>query len=199
MGAQISDYHIAELIHQHEPHLRLAVHQFLGTVVALGRPAFDQIAGNGKGRSSEGNQRHIQLLVQNGDGLQHMAEVAFYINRLQPVHIGSCSNRILDNRADILHDVKLHADGSHRIHNIGIQDSRIHTQLAHRHQGHLRRKFRLAADLQQRVFFLDFTVLGIITAGLPHVPYGNVLRVLLSTGADKSVIVGHDKISIIFY
>ncbi|MNY79596.1 hypothetical protein D3C86_2202920 [compost metagenome] len=41
MGAQIGDDHIAKLIHKHEPHLRLAVHHFLGTVVALGGSAFD--------------------------------------------------------------------------------------------------------------------------------------------------------------
>ncbi|MNC46456.1 hypothetical protein D3C75_954780 [compost metagenome] len=127
-----------------------------------------------------------------------MAEIAFHIDRLQSLDIRSTADRVLDNGTDVLHNVEFHSKGSNRIHDIGIQNGRIHTQLADRHHSDLCRKLRLFADLQERVVFLDFTVFGIIPAGLPHVPYGNVVRVLLPAGADKSVIVGHDKISISF-
>ncbi|MNW64341.1 hypothetical protein D3C74_426200 [compost metagenome] len=118
MGAQIGDDHVAQLIHKHEPYLRLAVHHFLGAVVALGRSAFDQIAGNGKRRSGKGDQRHIKLFVQNSYSLQDMAEIAFHIDWLQPLHIRSIADRIVDNGTDVLHNVEFHAKGSNRIHDI---------------------------------------------------------------------------------
>jgi len=119
------------------------------------------------------------------------------VDRRQPVHVPRGTNRLFNDRPDVLHDVERHAEGSHRIHDVRIQDGGIHPELAHGHHRHFRGQFGHCANFEERIFFFDFAVFGIIASRLAHVPDRHPVHRFPPAGAQKYVIVRHRSSSLL--
>ena len=72
LRAEVRQHDRDERIHQRVPHRGLAEHQRLRALVRPRRAALDQVARQRERRAGEPEQRHLQLLAQQPDRLQHV-------------------------------------------------------------------------------------------------------------------------------
>ena len=96
--------------------------------------------------------------------------------------IGSGSDRVLDHRPDVGHDIQFDARGPQRHDDVGEQDGGIDAVPAHRLQGDLTDQLRIEAGGQHAVLRAQRPVLGQRTAGLPHEPHRNPARLTAAGG-----------------
>ena len=93
------------------------------------------------------------------------------LKRFHRLDVGAAAHRMLDDRADVGHDVELDARRPQRHHDVGEQDGGVHPVPAHRLQGDLGDQLGVEAGLHHRVLGAQRPVLGQRTAGLAHEPH----------------------------
>ena len=104
------------------------------------------------------------LVTHEGDGFAGRA-------RLQPIYIWLRANRVIDHRADAVHELQFHAqpkgDGEH---DVGEEDGAVHAEAAHRLQSDFGAELGVLADGEEVVRLADLSILGQRSPRLAHEP-----------------------------
>ena len=160
----------AQPAQQRVPQPRVAVHQRLGLVVILGRPALDQVGREREGAACEADQRPLgQLGHERPDRLGHVGHVV-RLQRAQPPQVLSRPHRCLDHRPDAGLDVHVDPDRAQRDHDVAEQDGRVHVVPAQRLHGDLSDQLGAGTRIEHRDALPHPPVLGQRAARLPHEP-----------------------------
>ena len=87
-----------ERLHQRVPHRGFAEHQGLRALVRPRWAALDQVARQRERRAGEPDQRHLELLTQQPDRLEHVRDVRLRLERPQPRDVGERADRVVHHR-----------------------------------------------------------------------------------------------------
>ena len=168
----------------------LAVHELLGLGEVGALAALDEVAREGERRAGEADERHLQLALEELDGLEHVAEALLRLDDAELVDLrarvamGSWmtgpSPLANSNGAPI---------GSSGQEDVGEEDRRVdaeHERLERDLSGELGR----LAELEQRVLLAQRAVLGHVAAGLAHEPDGRRVDGLAAAGAEEAIVHG---------
>ena len=167
---QIADGRVHEDVQEARPCLGLPVHQPLGLDEVAGRPTLHEVAGERERRPGEADQGNRRLGTDQPDRLEQRCDGGLRLEGAERGHVVGRANRPLDDRADALANVEIHAQSGERRGDIREQDRRVHAQAADRLERDLGAQGRVPRDLQQRGSLPDPAVLGQRTPGLAHEP-----------------------------
>ena len=175
----------------------VAVHQRLGAGVGARRPALDEVAGDGERRAGEPDERHVELVHQDADRLEHVRRVD------ARARAGGCGrgrrstrNGLLDDRTDARGDVDAEADGGDRHHDVAVEDGGVDAVAAHRLQRDLGGQVGLGDGVEDGALAPERPVLGQRPAGLAHEPHRHAIGGRAgsageaATGAQEGGVVG---------
>jgi hypothetical protein len=101
------------------------VHQRLGDLVVLRRPALDEVRRQRERCAGEPDERRrAQLADQRADGLVDERDVAG-LERAQLVEVGAGADGAAQHRADARLHVDVDTHGTQRHHDVGVEDGGV--------------------------------------------------------------------------
>ena len=162
-----------KLRHQLVPELRLGEHEDARVFMIAALAAFDRIAGEGKGRSREANQRQsagIELRAEQPNSFEREVHRFARIWRAERRDVGRTAHRIVDDRSFSLYKGKMEAHPFQGRQNVGKDNGRIEVEGIQRLEGDLGRQLRLFDELEQRVPLAQCPVFGHVPPSLTHQP-----------------------------
>ena len=167
---------------------RLAVEQRLRAGEGAARPALDQIARERERSSRESDQRHLELLHQEPDGLRHVRLVRLGLQRPEPLESRRIPERRVDHRPSSGLDPDRHADRVEGHHDVGEQDRRVERHPAERLERELHDLVRAPARLQDVRVPAPFPVLGKRATRLAHEPDRRAVDGAASERAEQTIV-----------
>ena len=150
LHAQEGDGERDDAAHQLGPQTGVAVHQGLGVLVVLARPALHEVAGQRVGRAGEADERGAAQLA---DQLPHRLGHRRQRERVevgQGLDVGGGAHRAAEHRAGAGHDVDVDTGRAQRHDDVGVEDGGVDAVPPHRLQGDLGDQVGVRAGLEHR-------------------------------------------------
>src|SRR5690606_9937929 len=127
----------------------------------------------------------VELTPNQPDRLEHITEPLFRLTNPKFFDRRAITHGRVDDRAFAFFERERRAHRLERQEDVREEDGRIDAE-PKRLERHLERELRRLADLEERVFFPERTVLGHVAAGLTHEPNRRHIHGLTTTGAQKA-------------
>ena len=167
------------------PGVRLGMHQRLGALVILRRPAFNEVASQGKRRADETDESLLVGELAQND-LNALADLGHVdVENRQVGHVLLGAHWGIHDGAATGDDLYAHARCLERDNDIAEENGAINIVAAHRLQGNLRQQLWHETGIQHADSLANLAVFRQGTTRLAHKPDGRAGRGTAGSGLNK--------------
>jgi|GEM_PF-5150627 len=166
----------------------LGEHHLLGLPEDLGRAAFDQISGQGKGRTGKTNQGNFQLFAQETDGFHDKTSVDIRVGYNESVKGGLVADGFWEDGPMSLREGERGAHGFHGDENVREENSRVYIEDVNGLQGYLYAELRRFTQFQKGHVASYLLIFRKVASSLTHHPDGSVVGLFTAAGFEKGII-----------
>ena len=186
--------HVRQLGDQLVPNLGRVVHQLLDFQIMPRPAALDHVAGQGKRRAAEADDRQLvsEVLDHQRNRIGDVSQFGGAIGA-QKLHVFRGAEGLLDHRPFARGEMEWQAHDLQRQQQVGEDDGGVNLEELGGGDGDFGGQFRLLADFDQRMVLADVAVLLHVTARLAHEPYGSGFHRKPPTGAQEQGFGGRHK------